>query len=332
MTESRNSLEPIEPSTARELFLEHKENEVADATVKNYADHLKFFVQWCEQEDIDNLNTLTGRNLQEFRLWKQNMADLCRMTVNNYMSTMRVFLKWSASIEAVPSDLYDKVMIPRVPPEERQRDETLEAEQAQEILAYLDQYKYASREHVALALLWETGMRMGGALSLDLENVLLERQTLQLKHRPETDTPLKNGGRGERLVAISPDLTTVLEDYIRDRRIDIEDEYGRDPLFTTSCGRMQTATFRRLVIKLTAPCFRGKECPDCSAVAQEKCGEAVTPHSIRRGSITHFLSNDVPAEVISDRMNVTKKILDLHYDKRSEEVKVEQRRDYLDSL
>lgn len=52
------------------------------------------------------------------------------------------------------------------------------------------------------------------------------------------------------------------------------------------------------------------------------------PQSIRRGSITNHLSEDVPEKVVSDRMNVGQEVLD----KRSEEVKVEQRREYLDSV
>ena len=58
----------------------------------------------------------------------------------------------------------------------------------------------------------------------------------------------------------------------------------------------------------------------------------VSPHDIRRGSITHFLTEDVPEKVVSDRMNVGQNVLDKHYDKRSEEVKVEQRRGYLDNI
>jgi hypothetical protein len=58
----------------------------------------------------------------------------------------------------------------------------------------------------------------------------------------------------------------------------------------------------------------------------------VSPHSIRRGSITHFLSQDVPVEIVGDRMDVSRDVLDKHYDKRSEEVKLEQRRGYLDKI
>ena len=53
---------------------------------------------------------------------------------------------------------------------------------------------------------------------------------------------------------------------------------------------------------------------------------------IRRGSITHHLTEDVPEKVVSDRMNVGQDVLDKHYDRRSEEVKVEQRRGYLEDV
>jgi site-specific recombinase XerD len=329
MNDNHADLEPIDPRTARELFINHKEGECADSTIRNYRYHLKPFLQWCDQEEIDNLNALSGRDIQQYRLWRKETSDLNRMTMKNHMSTMRVFLKWCASVEGVPSELYDKVLIPRVPPEERQRDETLDADDAEEILEYLQRYHYASSEHVILALLWETGMRMGGALALDLDDVLLDEKTLRLVHRPETDTPLKNGERGERLVAVSSDLVTIFEDYISDRRTDVMDEHGREPLLTTQNGRMRNTTLRKIVYKVTSPCFRNEPCHDCRGCREEKCGDAVSPHSIRRGSITNYLSNDVPVEVVSDRMNVGQKVLDQHYDERSEEVKVEQRRGYL---
>lgn len=58
----------------------------------------------------------------------------------------------------------------------------------------------------------------------------------------------------------------------------------------------------------------------------------MSPHAIRRGSITHYLSEDVPVEVIGDRMNVSRDVLDKHYDKRSEDVGLEQRRGYLENV
>ena len=58
----------------------------------------------------------------------------------------------------------------------------------------------------------------------------------------------------------------------------------------------------------------------------------VSFHAIRRGSITHFLTEDVPEKIVSDRMNVGQDVLDKRYDKRDESVKVERRRDYINGI
>jgi integrase len=248
------------------------------------------------------------------------------------MSTFRVFLKWCGSIEAVETNLYDKVLVPQVRGQEGQRDIMLEAERAEEILQHLSKYRYASREHVLFALLWETGMRIGAVRSLDVRDVKVKDRCLDIAHRPETGTTLKNAQGGERLVAISADLVELLRDYMDNTRIETTDEYDRSPLLSGRQGRISRSTIRRRVYKHTAPCFLNEPCPDCEGDSDAKCPEAVNPHAIRRGSITHFLTCDVPVEIVGDRMDVSRKVLDKHYDRRSEQVKVEQRRRYLDNI
>jgi hypothetical protein len=53
---------------------------------------------------------------------------------------------------------------------------------------------------------------------------------------------------------------------------------------------------------------------------------------LRKGSLTNLLKRDVPKEVVSDRADVSVSILDKHYNKMSEEEKMEQRRQYLDHI
>jgi len=332
MTTDKDDLEPLTPEQGQRLFLDHKATDCTESTVRNHKYRTNSFIEWCEEEEIQNLNELSGRDIQQYRLWRKETSDINNLTLRMNMSTLRVFIKWAGTIEAVPENLYTKVMIPRVSREERQRDEVLNADTAQDILDYLTKYEYGSVEHALLSLLWETGMRIGGANSLDLEDVSFEQGRIRLVHRSDQGTTLKNGQSGERLVAMTSDLSELLEDYINDRRHDVTDDHGREPLFTTRKGRMTRGSFRRIIYRITSPCYRGEPCPDCEEKSNAKCPDAVCPHAIRKGSITHFLSEDVPVEIVSDRMNVSQKVLDLHYDKRSEEVKLEQRRGYLDNI
>lgn len=114
--------------------------EASRKTVRSHKYRLNAFVRWCEENDIENLNELTGRPLQEYRIWRQDDADLKKITLNQQMSTIRVFIKWCESIEAVPADLYEKVMVSRVSPEEVRSDEMLEAEIVEAIREHLVRY------------------------------------------------------------------------------------------------------------------------------------------------------------------------------------------------
>jgi len=40
----------------------------------------------------------------------------------------------------------------------------------------------------------------------------------------------------------------------------------------------------------------------------------------------------MPDKVVSDRANVSPKVIEQHYDRRTEQERMEQRRDYLDNL
>lgn len=68
---------------------------------------------------------------------------------------------------------------------------------------------------------------------------------------------------------------------------------------------MSRATMRRIIYKITALCFFDEPCSECYDSSDKRCGDSVSSHSVRRGSITHYLSEDVPIDVVSDRMNVS---------------------------
>ncbi|QSX01008.1 tyrosine-type recombinase/integrase [Haloterrigena alkaliphila] len=336
------TLEPTEPEEALELYVEDKARECRKSTVASHRSRLGFFVDWCAEQGIDNLNNLSARDLHEYRVWRRE--DLSVNTEKTQMDTLRVFVEWCETIDAVPSGLFKKIKSPSIPDEEAARETTLHVSDAKEIVEYLRRFEYASIEHVAWVLLTETGMRMGAARTLDVGDYRpdADKPHLDVVHRPETDTPIKNGPRGERRVGISDDVCAVVDDYLEHQRPVVTDDYGREPLLATVQGRIAKSTIRRYVYKRSRPCTIGRECPhdrdpdECEAAVDPDhasgCPSSVTPHPIRRGYITYLLQAGVPVDVISDRCNVSPKVIELHYDVRSEEDKMRQRREVLDEI
>lgn len=195
---------------------------------------------------------------------------------------------------------------------------------------------FAENESRSSVVTTWTGSAVGGVHALDVDDYNPEEQYMKVRHRPDTGTPIKNQGDGERLVAFSDDICELLDDWITTKRPDVTDEHGREPLLASRQGRLQKTTLRMYVYRWTLHCAHGEECPhECDPDtcegnvrdAASKCPSSVSPHAIRRGSITHGLNNDMPDKVVSDRANVSPQVIEQHYDRRTEQEKMEQRRD-----
>ena len=342
LEQTTESLEPTAPERALELYLDDKARDCQEATVDAHRSRLGFFIDWCDDHGIDTLDQLSARDLHEFRVWRRE--DLNVVSEKTQMDSLRVFIEWCGTIDAVESGLYRKVDSPNLDNGENARDTVLNAERAQEVLAYLERYEYATTEHVCWVVLTETGVRLGGARALDVRDYQADAETPHIKihHRPDTDTPIKNKGPGERRVAISEAACDVIDDFLDQRRPDVVDDHGREPLLATQRGRAGTSTIRTYVYRWSRPCAIGRECPhdrdpdECEAANNEaraaRCPSSVTPHPIRRGYITQLLRAGVPVEVVSDRCNVSPTVIDQHYDVRSKEDKMKQRQEALNDV
>lgn len=50
--------------------------------------------------------------------------------------------------------------------------------------------------------------------------------------------------RGENVVGLSAEVTSVADDYLQYNQLEVKDEYGRLPLLTTRHGRPHVSTLR----------------------------------------------------------------------------------------
>jgi len=83
------------------------------------------------------------------------------------MDTLRVFICWCESIDAVTPDLSVKVESPNLDHNDNVREVILDPDDGKEVLDYFRKYEYASIEQVTLSLLWHCSLRRGAAIALD---------------------------------------------------------------------------------------------------------------------------------------------------------------------
>ncbi|MBP2251178.1 site-specific recombinase XerD [Halarchaeum solikamskense] len=332
-----DDLQPLPPHEGVRRFLDHRKPSVRDSTLQNARTRLNWFLSWCDERDITNLNDLTGRALSDMVAWRRE--DIKAITLQKQLSTIRTALRYWADIEGVPEGLAEKLHAPELPDGAESRDVHLEADRAETMLEYLDRYQYASRRHVVMALLWRTGMRRSALRSLDVDDLRPDEHAIVLEHRIDDGTRLKNGESGERWVYLGPEWFQIVADYVADVRFEKTDDEGRRPLITSRYGRPTGDTIYTWVNEATQPCQYGEPCPHdrdpatCEARTgyPSKCPSSRSPHGIRRGSITAHLNDGVAPEATSERMDVSLDVLYEHYDVRTEREKMEVRKKLLDN-
>lgn len=136
-------LEPLSPREGVRRFIQHREPSVRESTIRNAKTRLRFFVDWCNEREIQNLNSLTGRDMADFVAWRR--GEIAAIALQKQLSTIRMALRYWADIEGVDEGLAEKVHAPELPDGSESKDVHIKAARAESILSYLNQYQYASK-------------------------------------------------------------------------------------------------------------------------------------------------------------------------------------------
>lgn len=332
----------LTPREALERWLDKLRVDKRDSTVSSYHYRLKHFGEWCEDEGIDSIGDVTGWDLETYETTRRS-EGLKTISLNNELGTLENFLEYCARVELVDDSLPEKVQPPTVDRED-EVDETKLAPEAAKLL--LEYYRATpavrhSREHVLLELIWYTGARVGGIRALDIEDYYPDDQYVDFNHRPESETPLKNGVGGERAVPLNDDVCDAVDGYREHTRAEKFDDHGRRPLLTTERGRPVDNTLRDWMYRTTFPCHyqecpHGKDPDTCEYKAHGKasqCPSSRSPHQVRTGAVTWMLNRGVPLETVARWVNASPETIKRHYDKPDMEDEMEKRlRPHLDRL
>ncbi|MFC5365546.1 tyrosine-type recombinase/integrase [Salinirubrum litoreum] len=330
-------LKPTPPRDALTRYLRDKRTHVSAKSVANYKSTLQRFCDWLDDNGIHDLRDLDSEIIQQYTEYR--LESIKPISARNDLRTITNYVRFCESVNAVPQGLGDLIRIPRVPEEDEVNDSLLTKEEADAILPHLAKFEYASDRHVIVLILWKTGMRISGLRALDVTDFDDARPALAVRHRPDTGTPLKRRSKGERDVLIAQATADVIRDYIRQNRPDVTDEYDREPLIATDHGRIVRTGIQRHVYTATRPCtYNGGDCPfkddpaDCGAMTwntASKCPGSVSPHALRRGYVTAARNAGQPKDVTGERVNMSGRVLDKHYDKGNHADKAERRREFI---
>lgn len=257
-------------------FLEHLEIErqVSRYTIRNYHLYLRRFVEWLEEVGISplpaniDLKTMTKYRLYLSRYQDEQGRTLSKSTQSYYVIAIRSWFKWMAKldIECLSPEKID------LPKSESHSLKFLTIEQLEDLLNQPQLAKLSGlRDRAILETLFSTGLRVSELVSLDRDQVNLERKEFGVIGK----------GKKMRVVFLSDRAATWIERYLTARQdtwSPVFVRHGKKTEDVTALGedmRLSTRTIQRIVEK-----YRKKA----------RLPIKITPHGLRHTFATDLLS------------------------------------------
>jgi integrase/recombinase XerD len=161
----------------------------------------------------------------------------------------------------------------------RRLPEILSPEQVAALLAACEHL----RDRLLIALLAETGMRVGQALGLRHSDVVSREKTIRIVPRPDNANGARAKCRNETAIPVSGALVRLYSEYLFDEYRDIDSDYVFVNLFAAPVARpLRYSAVAGLVGRLRA-----------------RTGVEFTLHALRHSAASEWIRSGVPIEVVS---------------------------------
>jgi len=260
-------------------YLEYERN-VSAHTLRNYGSDLDQFVRFCQKDDpagqppaLSAISHLTIRAFLGDLLRRGNSRSSMARKLATLRSLFR-YLRRQQRIDINPASL---VSTPR---QEKRLPEFLPvADTALLLESVLPSTTAGSRDRTVLELIYASGLRVGEAVGLNVEDVDLSSGLVRVRGK----------GRKERIVPFGSLAAGELRTYLPLRTRLLAKRQGRvdsAALFLNLRGKRLTA---RSVERMLQKTIR------LTAIKQK-----VTPHTLRHSFATHLLGNGADLRVIQE--------------------------------
>jgi integrase/recombinase XerD len=162
---------------------------------------------------------------------------------------------------------------------QRRLPETLNPEQIASLLAACEH----TRDRLLIALLAETGMRVGQALGLRHSDFVSRDKTIHIVPRSDNANGARAKCRNEAAIPVSGALVRLYSEYLFDEYGDVDSDYVFVNLFAPPVGRpLRYSAVAGLVGRLRA-----------------RTGIEFTLHVLRHSAASEWIRSGVPIEVVS---------------------------------
>ncbi len=257
-------------------FLEHLEVErnLSQLTIRNYGHYLRRFTEWFAEQGHSDIRDLDQDLLRSYRLFLAHRVDqkgssLSKKTQSFHMIALRSWLKW-----LIKNDLQvlhpEKIDLPKA---ESHSMSFLNLGQLERLFAQPDLTKEIGlRDRTILEVLFSTGLRVSELVSLNRDQVDLDRKEFGVIGK----------GRHPRVVFLSDRATEWLHKWLSSREDNWRPVFIRfsqrkpDLLADGEEMRLTTRSIQRLVDRY---CRRAK------------LPIKITPHGLRHSFATDLLFN-----------------------------------------
>jgi len=257
-------------------FLEHLEVErnVSRLTIRNYGQYIKRFVDWYLSQGYKDLKQLDRDSMRKYRIYLARYTDgygrtLSKKTQGYYLIALRSWLKWLIKNDA-------KVMNPEkidLPKTEAHSMHFLNMSQIQALLSQPGlSNKTGLRDKAILEVLFSTGLRVSELISLNRDQIDLERKEFGVIGK----------GRRPRVVFLSDRAVVWLDRWLKSR----EDNWR--PIFIRFSGKKPELLADGEQMRLTARSVQ--------RLVDKYCRKArlpikISPHGMRHSFATDLLAN-----------------------------------------
>jgi site-specific recombinase XerD len=209
---------------------------LSELTVKNYVADLKHLTSWAELDGRRPLLTMTGEEIQAYRLELLVAKAHPPTTVNRRLQAIRKFFRYALERGLVETDPSSGIKL--VPQSRSEGPRGLDGSEVESLLGAVREgsSRMASRDYAILQLMLQTGIRVGELTRLKLTDLELSDESGLLRITREDSSE-------RREIPLNSSVRKAMKAYLSERG-----ESGSDHLFLSRNGDpLSVRSVQRLV-------------------------------------------------------------------------------------